>query len=410
MPTEELYDIAMRYKKTKLWKQLFDTELFAVRLSCGETGYCCVMGELGEHIALAVYVGRAGLDSYRNLGEAAKKTSEMKQFEQMVSQDCVQCSFENKVELSPGEAQEARRYAKAHGITYHGRNSFPKFTRYRPSCYPWKLKEKADQQNLYEALSAAIQVSQKLQTEEKEALGFQKGALYNRTIPLLEKDGPDYKWSAVALPAKEKKIYPSPVIRDELLLARLKRKKQQGFVWACELVMLPDAVSDEDGAEEGEEPQKAPVFPYLMLIVNCRTGLVIPSQPVERYAGHAEKFITALADSMLVSGVPSEIQVRDRRTEALLRRFAGQTGIRVQVNKNLSLLDRAEEDLLNCFSADEDPGQAEDDYQQFLDMLMQMDSETFHMLPQNIKNRLLQMEQRGDLPEPVSEHIRKLLK
>ena len=48
MPTETLYDIALQYKKTKLWKQLCDTELFALKLSNGEIGYCSVMGRAGR--------------------------------------------------------------------------------------------------------------------------------------------------------------------------------------------------------------------------------------------------------------------------------------------------------------------------------------------------------------------------
>ena len=57
MASDRLYDIALNYKNTKLWKRICDTELFAVRLSDGNIGYCSVMGELGEHIALALYIG-----------------------------------------------------------------------------------------------------------------------------------------------------------------------------------------------------------------------------------------------------------------------------------------------------------------------------------------------------------------
>jgi hypothetical protein len=154
MPSEKLYDIALRYKSTKLWKQLYDTELFAVGLSNGEIGYCCIMGELGEHIALALYVARDGLDSYRHLFKAGDADTEMAQHEIMLSQDCLMCSFENKDELAPIEIEEAQRYAQAHGVAYRGKNSFPQFKRYKPAHYPWFLKDE-DEQLLFEALSAA---------------------------------------------------------------------------------------------------------------------------------------------------------------------------------------------------------------------------------------------------------------
>ena len=52
MSTEKMFDLAFAYKKSKLWKRLYDSELFAVRLPNGKTGYCSVMGMLGEHNAL----------------------------------------------------------------------------------------------------------------------------------------------------------------------------------------------------------------------------------------------------------------------------------------------------------------------------------------------------------------------
>ena len=50
--TEKMYELAFQYKSTKLWQQLYDDELFAVQLEDGEIGYCSIMGELGDHIAL----------------------------------------------------------------------------------------------------------------------------------------------------------------------------------------------------------------------------------------------------------------------------------------------------------------------------------------------------------------------
>ena len=44
MYSERLYSLAFAVRKTKLWKTLYDNELFAVSLSNGEIGYCSVMG------------------------------------------------------------------------------------------------------------------------------------------------------------------------------------------------------------------------------------------------------------------------------------------------------------------------------------------------------------------------------
>ncbi len=55
MTREDLYSLAFRYKKAKLWLRLFDTQVFAVRTEKGETIFICIMGRMDEHISVAVY-------------------------------------------------------------------------------------------------------------------------------------------------------------------------------------------------------------------------------------------------------------------------------------------------------------------------------------------------------------------
>ena len=78
MYKKSLYDKAFKYFQTNLWKQFYDTDLFAVKFKDGEIGYCCVMGQLGKHICLSVYAGNEGLlvrkDWLDKLGLAAPTT------------------------------------------------------------------------------------------------------------------------------------------------------------------------------------------------------------------------------------------------------------------------------------------------------------------------------------------------
>lgn len=56
--TDEMLAVAFRYRSTNLWELLSDSDVFAFRLSDGETGYCSVMGFGGEHFALVFYRGK----------------------------------------------------------------------------------------------------------------------------------------------------------------------------------------------------------------------------------------------------------------------------------------------------------------------------------------------------------------
>lgn len=67
MASDKLYECAFEYKKTKLWKKLWDTEIFAVKFSDGEIGYVSVMGKGGTYTGIAVYVGDDGFQSFRKL-------------------------------------------------------------------------------------------------------------------------------------------------------------------------------------------------------------------------------------------------------------------------------------------------------------------------------------------------------
>ena len=60
MASDRMYELAFQYKKTKLWKKLYDSEIFALKLSDGEIGYCCVMGMAGQVNAISLYVGEKG--------------------------------------------------------------------------------------------------------------------------------------------------------------------------------------------------------------------------------------------------------------------------------------------------------------------------------------------------------------
>lgn len=52
---DSMLSVAFRYRETNLWKELTDSDVFAVRLSTGEIGYCCVMGNAAS-IMLSPYI------------------------------------------------------------------------------------------------------------------------------------------------------------------------------------------------------------------------------------------------------------------------------------------------------------------------------------------------------------------
>ena len=62
--TNEMLEVAFRFRNICLWKKLTDSDVFAFRLSDGETGYCSVMGNASEYFSPGFYRGAKGFSTY----------------------------------------------------------------------------------------------------------------------------------------------------------------------------------------------------------------------------------------------------------------------------------------------------------------------------------------------------------
>ena len=148
---DELYDAALSFKKVKLWNKLHDTDIFAVKLSNGETGYCSVMGSLGEYHALALYIGEKSLLSYYRISNPEPALNDDEHFERIISQDCLHVCFDNKNELRIADLNSIQDYAKRKGMNFRGPNSYPYILRMKPYYAPWYVEDKNEYKLLRES-------------------------------------------------------------------------------------------------------------------------------------------------------------------------------------------------------------------------------------------------------------------
>lgn len=409
---EELYELAFAFRSAKPWDRLYEDELFAVSLPNGETGYCSVMGRAKEHFALAVYPGEQGLRSFQYLQEAEdgfewfKPRNPLKTQERILSQLCIQCSLENKDMLLPEELSSARDYAARHDIKFRGSNSFPQFLAYRPASCPVRVASEEDIQILCEALRAVLAVNEKLLNaggggSEKETLGFSDGLAAARPLPVLTRGQDGYTWSTGVLPDFIPQTYPRPVLQDEILLARLKKAKKQNTTWACDVVMSPQPVQEEENS--------TPVFPYILLVVDKKTGTALPPAIVRCYEREADTLLHDLGEQMLGSCVPRRIIVTDDRTHALLESLAGSLRIELVRSDTDELL----EDLAFEFaelSMDDgiDDLDEEDAAELVTDFLMNLDDTVIFQLPQPVWENLRTIINEGIVSAEVKDRFRDL--
>lgn len=406
---EELYELAFAFRSAKPWDRLYEDELFAISLPNGETGYCSVMGKAGEHFALAVYPGERGLRSFQRMQEAESAIewfelpNPLKMQEHMFSQLCIQCSLENKDMLLPEELSAIRDYAARNDIKFRGSNSFPQFIKYRPASCPAQITSEEDIQILCEALRAALAVNEKLLDAEwvepeKESLGFSEGLAAARSLPVLTRGQDGYAWSTGVLPDVIPQAYPRPVLRDDILLARLKKAKKRNTTWVCDVVMSPQPVQEEEDA--------APVFPYILIAADKKTGTSLMPAMVRCYEQEADTLLHNLGEQMLELCVPRRMIVTDDRTHAFLETLTGSLGIELVRADSDELLEDLE-DVFAEFSADGgiDNLDEEDAAELAAGLLMDLNDAALLQLPQPVWEKLWALIGEGDVPAEVKDRF-----
>ena len=344
MASEAMNALAFRFRKAKLWNKLLDDELFAVQLSDGEIGYCCVMGQLGEHLSLALYVGEAGLQSYLRLAAAAAR-QEVEQ-ELVWSQDCLHCSFEDAEELNPADVKAARACALSLGISLRGRFAYPLFSKYSPYRIPCAISEESDFRRMGEALQGALLLAELLKSRSKEQLGFSRLRREPQTLPLVRLEDGKRSLGATPLPPMEDPDWPAPALENDVTVEKLRRARRVRAM-ECQVLMLPSPVEDPEGGP--------PRFPFLLLCALVDEAELLNLPVVNDYAESAADLLVYFAEAVAKDGrVPASILVPDARTEALFHGFCARVGVELRRVEELKLLDEVRDNMLSQLGGEEE--------------------------------------------------------
>lgn len=402
MATDKMYDLAFQYKGTKLWQQFYDDELFAVKLADGEVGYCCVMGMIGEHNALAVYVGDKGYQSYCAIRNADQDhMTDQMMGELLTSQNCLQCSFENKDMLSEEELEEVRQYASNHQKLLRGKNAFPQFTKYRPGRFPWHYDSALDEQRICDALGAAAALKKMLRSYSKEELGLFSLDEEPAKIPMLAFEGGRWIMKYTTPPDAEIR-YPEPKLTNDVTVARIKRKAKAG-VWECGTLWLPNAVQEEAHADE------APYYPLALLFIELGNELV--QEPIVTNGENPAEMLNEFAQQLLDGKtIPRTIRCGDERCFSLLKDLCAKTGIRLEKTDDPEALNDVIGDLLEHLAGEEASELDPKEVEEMFDVLMQMPDSELRQMPQELVNMLYSLSEAGALPDALDNRIRKLFR
>jgi len=142
-----------------------------IRWSCDMVeqnhGFDYVMGNLGEHYALGVYLGAEGLATYLQIQSGVFEPPDISA---LLIQKCLMASYEDREFLE----QPDRALIKELGLKFRGRNAWPLFRSYRPGYHPWFVTN-TEARFLTIALVQAVDVALRLKHDPQLLTPPRKG-------------------------------------------------------------------------------------------------------------------------------------------------------------------------------------------------------------------------------------------
>lgn len=399
MASDNLYKLAFKYRKKKLWKYLGDQDIFAIKLPDGETGYICIMGMEGDYIAAGIYIGKKGFNSYRIIANTYGRDfdSQLLYQEYLVQQECLQCTFQDIVDLSDEEAAEVMDYVDRNNISLRRVYAFPQFVKYKAGFCPWVIQTEQDWMYIEEMLKAAIAMAEII---DNSMLAKFAEIYTSGKIPLLEQEDGGYSISSIEVPEPLQEEYKVPAITNDINVARLKNMEKNG-VWECEIAQYPVPVRNS--------PEEVPYFPMMFLAVESNTGFILPVAPSEYFDESPEKLLDKAVEAFLMQNTcPKVIHARDKRSYCFLEELCKRIKTKILIKPELLSLNEAEEGLIEHVNGSEEENIQ--DMVDVLDKLLNLNVKELNNLPEVIINQFKSLIEKNLLPEELAQKVQRIFK
>ncbi len=326
-----LYQAAIEFRDLAPWQWMWDTDLFGVQEPrTGEVGYCCIMGRLGEHFAMAVYEGSEGLAGLWQMRQVSNASNPV---DILMLQKCLMASFEDRRQLQQQDLSQIQSL----GLKFRGRHAWPQFRSYLPGYQPWFLTA-PQTRFLTLALQQSLDVARRFQTDpDLLPQASPKGAY------LVRVQQPDGSWrDTFAKPAQAVAERPSALPLDDITAARadrLKRLPKTRGTLEMEFFYMPGAVKGENGGR--------PYFPYVVMAADTASGMILGINVVS-----TEEIAPAMVGALLdvieqVNMLPAEVLVGREEARVWLQPLVRELGIRVVRVRQLPAIEAARSELSN---------------------------------------------------------------
>lgn len=321
----QLYQLAGEIKELHPWENMFEYDIFGVKdPQSGELAFVSIMGSLGEHLAIAAYLGIRGLTQFWSMQESGPNIS-MDAFTQVYQ---LQLSFEDRNILLPQD----RKIIKQLGLAFRGKNSWPLFRSYLPGYFPWLF-------NLDEARFFVHILEQALNVIPR----------YMEDENLLNPGGNDDY--LIRIPSKTKKglVWKDKVMNIPLL-SQVEIPMAMNMATLRELSELPGSNNKLEIDVFTtflyiQEKNERPLVPYILLILDSETGMIVGTEMIDPLPTPEEMWgrVPAIIVEKLVStGLrPESITVRKPILYSIFQSVCEELAVSLQLTQQMPIMDEA---------------------------------------------------------------------
>ena len=339
-PTEKewkrLYELAVQVKELEPWEWMEEAEFFGVKNpETDEIGFISIMGLLGEHLSMGVYLGAEGLYGYWNISDpdAGLENNPLALFD--VPQ--LQASFEDRQQLEKQDYDLIKRL----GLKFRGSQNYPLFRSIHPGFMPYFVTAEEARFLIY-AMEQTLEIAPRIRDDEN-LLADPDEDLY--LVRVSEKQGGKLVWRDEIMnipPPEEFTIF---VDAPKEIISELKNFPQKkGLVLEIDFSYSPMPV---------REKNQRPFFPKILLITEASQGMIVAFElvkPEETLLETHENIPFHLVENLRKLGVrPEEIRVQSEMLFEMLRTFTQQINVKLRQTDELPTVEMAKESMFGFF-------------------------------------------------------------
>jgi hypothetical protein len=329
---KRLYELAAKLKELAPWEWMEETENFGVENpKTKEIGFVSIMGMMGEHLSIGVYLGSEGLYGFLDIYSGRGAENPLALFD--IPQ--IQLSFESREMVE----KEDREIMKKLGLKFRGRQNYPIFRTIKPGFMPWFITS-GEAEMLICAIEQTLEITPLVKKNPD--------ILFNENIETLlirfaEKKGNKLVWNE-----EMRKIPPPPEGEILINFPIEKLNNLKSFPQATDFILEIDIFPTPSPiAEKG----KRPFFPKMLMLADQKSGAILGFElisPEETLIETEAQIPLYIIDALEKIGTsPQTIQVCSDKLFDLLEVVNKRIDVKLKQRQHLPAVETAREQMFN---------------------------------------------------------------